>query len=353
MARPELLNHRKFRRLINCLGVNGPTALGHLEWLWQGAYKTGDPYLGDSLDVELAAGWEGESGKLTEALLEAGGMGGTGFIEPAPEGGYQIHDLLENAPSYVKDRFRKRLERSQTRPGKAKKDADVSSQGVDTSTPAEDNVDHVQDSPGQSGISPERSGNLPEQSGSSPGQSALTESHSPNPDSQKRLESDGMQEPPGTAEPTQEGDGFEGKDEPGNPPNRKALHLASGSRKRGLQSIGEHVKSITEGLPEEDRQRIVLGFLRQHDDWLLSSKCPGGLTDKQIRSLLSAGLTLEGACKGRSKYLLSTKRKPAKAPGALAYKLLEDQLNPDAARDLRAKVASTQRDFRERHAEGK
>jgi hypothetical protein len=47
-----------------------------------GHYESGDPYLGDSDDVEAAARWNGEPGAFTKALREAGGDGNAGFIEP-------------------------------------------------------------------------------------------------------------------------------------------------------------------------------------------------------------------------------------------------------------------------------
>ena len=101
MAKPSLVRNRKFRRALNALGVPRPHLLGHLEMMWHSAYEAGHDELGDSLDVELAAEWEGERGAFAEALVDAGFL-----IEN--DGKYRVHELLENAPGYVKERWRKR-----------------------------------------------------------------------------------------------------------------------------------------------------------------------------------------------------------------------------------------------------
>jgi hypothetical protein len=70
MARPGLKNHPKFRRLVFVLKEPIPHVLGYLECLWMVAYECGDPLIGDQTDVELAAEWPGERGKLCKALSE-------------------------------------------------------------------------------------------------------------------------------------------------------------------------------------------------------------------------------------------------------------------------------------------
>ena len=74
---------------------------------WMPAYENGNPEIGDAVDIELAAGWQGEPQKLTKALLECGGSDASGFIEEIPDnpGRYQIHDLYDHAPEYVRKRF--------------------------------------------------------------------------------------------------------------------------------------------------------------------------------------------------------------------------------------------------------
>jgi hypothetical protein len=107
MGRPGLTIHPKFRRLVHMLGMPAPHVLGHLEYLWIPCYENGNPEIGDSVDIELAAGWVGEPGKLCRALLECGGTGAAGFIEeiPGKPERYQIHDLYDHAPEYVRKRF--------------------------------------------------------------------------------------------------------------------------------------------------------------------------------------------------------------------------------------------------------
>jgi len=113
-VRPGLTKHRKFLRLTHAIG-SAPLALGHLEFLWESSYEAGDDYLGNSQDVEVLARWDGEVGKLTNALLTAGGDGMAGFIEEIEgrPGFYAVHDLYENAPEYVQKRMTRELERKQ------------------------------------------------------------------------------------------------------------------------------------------------------------------------------------------------------------------------------------------------
>lgn len=112
MARPGLMNHPKFRRLVLQLGLPVAHTRGLLELLWETAYECGDPFIGDSTDVELAAGWTGQPGELTSALLTCGGSR-SGFIETANDDrtGYRIHDLWHHAPDYVQKRRRRELAR--------------------------------------------------------------------------------------------------------------------------------------------------------------------------------------------------------------------------------------------------
>jgi hypothetical protein len=112
MARPGLFNNSKFRRVLMTLREPRAHVRGYLECLWDFAYETGDPVVGDAVDVELAAEFPGEQGRLFDALLSAGGDR-PGFIEPVPgvAGIYQIHHLHENAPDYVKKRWKRHVER--------------------------------------------------------------------------------------------------------------------------------------------------------------------------------------------------------------------------------------------------
>jgi len=105
MARPSLFTHRKFRKLYRLLGSEA-LAVGSLELMWNVGYADGDPRLGESADVELAAKWDGEPGELTRCLLEVG------FIDLADDGQtFAIHELYDHAPEYV----RKRMDREDER----------------------------------------------------------------------------------------------------------------------------------------------------------------------------------------------------------------------------------------------
>jgi len=104
MARPGLREHPKFLRLVHLLGMPAPHVLGHLEFLWSVGYQCGNPKIGDQIDVELAAGWTGEKCVLCAALRAVGFLDQVGDV-------FFIHDLHENAPEYVKRRWRREKER--------------------------------------------------------------------------------------------------------------------------------------------------------------------------------------------------------------------------------------------------
>lgn len=79
--------------------------------LWNSAYESGDPQIGDSIDVELACDWPGEQGVLTEALKTCGIKGQSGFIDEDENGIYTIHDLFDHAPEYVQKRAKREIAR--------------------------------------------------------------------------------------------------------------------------------------------------------------------------------------------------------------------------------------------------
>lgn len=110
MARPTLVTHRKFAKLIQKLRLASlkmprACARGILEAIWDSGYASGDPALGDSESVEGLVDWDGKPGFLTQALLESG------FIDRGPDHRYQIHDLYVHAPSYVQARMKREAER--------------------------------------------------------------------------------------------------------------------------------------------------------------------------------------------------------------------------------------------------
>ena len=105
MPRPTLFGHRKFRRLANILQEPKPHVLGYLEFIWASCYESGNPYLGDVEDVELAAMYPGKPGTLAAALAAVR------LIDEVRPGEYAVHDLFDHAPDYV----RKRMEREAQR----------------------------------------------------------------------------------------------------------------------------------------------------------------------------------------------------------------------------------------------
>ena len=115
MARPGLVGHRKFRRLVRSLG-SVIVARGALELLWDSCYEAGEDYVGTADDIENLVGWTGERGVLTRALAEAGCPEGQGFIEPISDTvdgaqAYRVHDLWHHAPDYVAKRRQRELAR--------------------------------------------------------------------------------------------------------------------------------------------------------------------------------------------------------------------------------------------------
>lgn len=112
MGRPGLSNHPKFRRLAHTLG-SAPLARGLLELMWEVAYENGDPRLGDPLGVEAAAQWAGERGVFFAAARDAGGPGRAGFIVER-DGVWEVHDLYDHAPDYVRKRAKREAERRTT-----------------------------------------------------------------------------------------------------------------------------------------------------------------------------------------------------------------------------------------------
>jgi len=109
---------------VKLLGLPPAHVIGHLEVLWHVAYESDSAIIGTPDDVELAAEWDGQPGTLFASLRDAGGDGRAGFIECANEEAnlWQVHDLLDHAPTYVKDRQRKKLGRAnKPRPGKSRK----------------------------------------------------------------------------------------------------------------------------------------------------------------------------------------------------------------------------------------
>jgi hypothetical protein len=122
MGRPGLNQSVKFKMLVRLLDLPRPYVRGLLELLWEVAYENGNPVIGDVAAVEAAAEWPGEPGKLCKMLFDCGGSR-AGFIEPVEgeDGVFQIHDLFDHAPEYV----RKRMGREAQRVAKGKTISDL------------------------------------------------------------------------------------------------------------------------------------------------------------------------------------------------------------------------------------
>jgi hypothetical protein len=105
MARLSLFTNRKLPRLARAAGVRIAEALGLLEFLWHAQHEACDETIGDALDVETLARWEGEPGKLVAALVEAR------FVDVREDGVHVVHDFWDHAPDFV----RKRREREDAR----------------------------------------------------------------------------------------------------------------------------------------------------------------------------------------------------------------------------------------------
>jgi hypothetical protein len=109
-------DHPKFRKMGRVLGVSEFEAKGHVATLWTWAVRhrpDGSLHDLDMEDIELAAGWGGESGAFVDACL------GVSIIDQA-DGVFELHGYMERAGSYIEAR-RKRAQRkkkvSQDSPG--------------------------------------------------------------------------------------------------------------------------------------------------------------------------------------------------------------------------------------------
>jgi hypothetical protein len=99
VAKPDLRNNKKFRKLRRLLPEPVPHLIGYLDCLWHQGYQTGDPFIGDATDVEAAAEYPGEPGRFVKAAHESG------FLDQDGSGNYLIHELYEHAPRYVRLRM--------------------------------------------------------------------------------------------------------------------------------------------------------------------------------------------------------------------------------------------------------
>lgn len=102
MAKAELIDHPKFKKLRRLLGEPTPHVVGYLECMWRQGYQIGSAVLGDADDVEAAAEFPGERGRFASAAHQAG------FIDQDADGTFLIHDLYDHAPKYAQMRMRRK-----------------------------------------------------------------------------------------------------------------------------------------------------------------------------------------------------------------------------------------------------
>ena len=108
MARPGFREHPKFRRAVYLLDEPEPLVYGRIEFVWHVSYQNGDACIGDEIDVELAAQWKGERGKLAKVFAEV-------RLLDVIDGKYYVHDLFDHCPEYVRTRSHKEAQRKQTK----------------------------------------------------------------------------------------------------------------------------------------------------------------------------------------------------------------------------------------------
>jgi hypothetical protein len=132
VARPSLERNVKFKSAVRRLNVPKPYVRGLLETMWDVANECGNPVLGTADDVEAAAEWPGESGKLFEVLRDLK------LIDDRRDGTWEIHDYWDHAPEYVKGRYRKEMQRKRARlvTGQSQDGRGTVTQTADTPAPA-------------------------------------------------------------------------------------------------------------------------------------------------------------------------------------------------------------------------
>jgi hypothetical protein len=129
MARPGLDRNVKFRTLVRRLGLAEPFVRGLLETMWEVGYECGNPVLGAPDQVEAAAKWPGTPGVLFEALKFCR------LIDELPVDRWQIHDLMDHAPEYVKKRMARESRRTADNGGQRRTTADNGAPPTPTPTP--------------------------------------------------------------------------------------------------------------------------------------------------------------------------------------------------------------------------
>src|SRR5208283_269625 len=84
-------SHRKTKRLIAMLGLQGPWSLQIL-WAKMSTQRTKGVLTGmDETDIALEAEWPGDAQEFVAALMTCGGVGKPGYLEKGDDGVYRLH----------------------------------------------------------------------------------------------------------------------------------------------------------------------------------------------------------------------------------------------------------------------
>jgi hypothetical protein len=134
MAKTSVLNTAKFKRLRHELNISTPHALGCLEMMWMSAHSTEKTSFESVEELEAVVEWDGDPGALGAALLKFR------WVDEV-DGRLIIHDYIDHAPKYVRDRMLKREQRatrrgqSATRRGQSETVGDSRRQEADSPPP--------------------------------------------------------------------------------------------------------------------------------------------------------------------------------------------------------------------------
>jgi DnaD/phage-associated family protein len=106
----SLGHHPKTKRLARALGVNLPTAVGMLHFLWWWAVeyaKDGDLSDFDAAEIAEELYWDGDPDELLNALISAG------FLDRTDDGSLVIHDWYDYAGKLIEDIEKKRQQNAE------------------------------------------------------------------------------------------------------------------------------------------------------------------------------------------------------------------------------------------------
>lgn len=122
-------NHLKTKRLKRLLGKPLYQVVGVLEMLWQLAADCADEgNIGKFSDEEIGdyMEWDGDAGVLIDALVKAG------WIDADEHARLLVHDWQDHAPTYIKERVRKRRMRTAKRKQRTYGENTRDTHGTDT-----------------------------------------------------------------------------------------------------------------------------------------------------------------------------------------------------------------------------